>query len=365
MDGGVDGGTTDAGPINGLDLNDVAWLFPLPLVANDLLALDSAGPRGALLPRALYDGLPAMLPGGDAGVHDDFRVISARVDPCFPTDAQNPECRKQLRLVAQPVMYAGLPTTHDATIHLFFDLSDDDWADVQTTVDELHELAGGATRGKPLDVHPVMKVQGMKGAYATKLKALITRLCGAQTLTRVAFMRLVQEDVAWSFGAFEVESGALVDDTIPRLNTLKEQGVQEFGNETFRNGDLQPAAPGDQLITLLSESELRLTDTRTLQKAITSALRIENPHLESPKTIDCGSCHVASRALSNAKAQRQVDTSGYAEQFSTELRFNLARVDAVGNDPKVLRAFGYFGAQSALSQRTINEASVVAAQMTH
>lgn len=366
---GVDGGH-DAGPDvgatdGGLDLNDVSWLFPLPTVPGDLLSLDSAGPRGALLPRALYDGLPAMLPGGDAGVHDDFRVIGARVDPCFPTDAQNSGCRRQIRLVAQPVTYASLlPTTEDATIHLFFDLSEADWADVQATVDELHALAAGATRAKALDVHPVLKTQGLRSAYALKLKDLITRLCGAQTLTRVAFMRLVQADVAWSFGAFNVSNGALVDDTIPRLDTLSVQGVQEFGNDAFRNGDLQPAAPGDQLVTLLSESELRLTDARTLQKAITSALRIENPHLESPKTIDCGSCHVASRALSNARVERNVDTSGYAEQFTAAPRFNLSRVDAVGNDPRAMRAFGYFGSQSALSQRTINESAIIAAEMT-
>lgn len=361
IDAGVDAGASDGG----LDLNDVSWLFPLPVTSNALLSLDSSGPRGALLPRALYDGLPAMLPDGDAGVYGDFRVIGARVDPCFPTDAQGSGCRKQLRLVAQPVTYdLLLPSTQDATIHLFFDLGDADWADVRTTVDELHALANGATRGKPLDVHPVLKAQGLNGAYATKLKSLITRLCGAQTLTRVAFMRLVQADLAWSFGAFDVRDGALADDTIPRLDALQVQGVQEFGNDAFRNGDLQPAAPGDQLVTLLSESELRLTDERTLQRAITSALRIENPHLESPKTIDCGSCHVASRALSNAKAERQVDTSGYAEQFTTEGRFDLSRVDTVGNDPRALRAFGYFGAQSALSQRTINESAVIAAQLT-
>lgn len=362
-DGGVDAGSSDGG----LDVNDVSWLYPLPYQASDLLSLDSAGPRGALLPRALYDGLPELFPdGGDNNLHDAFRVIGARVDPCFPTDAQNSGCRKQIRLVAQPLVESGLtPTTEDATIHLFFDLSDADWADVQTTVDELHQLAGGATQGKPLEVHPVLKSQGLKGEYANTLRELITRLCGAQTLTRVAFMRTVQADVAWSFGAFNVANGALVDDTIPRLDDLKLQGVQEFGNDDFRNGDLQPGAPGDQLFTLLSESEMRLTDERTLQKAITSALRIENPHLESPKTIDCGSCHVVSRALTNAKAERNVDTSGYAEQFTTDARFNLSRVDSVGNDPKALRAFGYLGNKSALSQRTINESAIVAAEMTH
>ena len=147
-------------------------------------------------------------------------------------------------------------------------------ANVQATVDELHALAAGATRGKALDIHPVLKTQGLRSAYALKLKDLITRLCGAQTLTRVAFMRLVQADVAWSFGAFNVSNGALVDDTIPRLDTLSVQGVQEFGNDAFRNGDLQPAAPGDQLVTL----EIALPDDVTeLARRLEGWQDVSNP----------------------------------------------------------------------------------------
>ena len=108
-----------------------------------------------------------------------------------------------------------------------------------------------------------MRAEGLAGPYATTLQALLTRLCGEQNLTRVAFMRLVQTDVAWRFGALNVVNGALVADAIPRLTNLTEQGVQEFGNTDFRSGQLQPAASGDNLIVLLSESEMRLTDTRT------------------------------------------------------------------------------------------------------
>lgn len=366
-DSGVDSGVpgfTDGG----LDLNDVSWLYPLPPPNQhaQLLGLNSAGAKGPLLPRELYDALPGGLvelePNAD--LFTQFRVVGARIDPCFPATATG-GCIKQLRLVAQPVRNEQLQTTTaDATLHLFYELTDAEFAFARETVLDLKALAGNATARQPLDVHPVMKSQGLGGAYATKLNGLLLAACGAQNLTRIAFMQLVQVDVAWNFGAFDVRNAALVADPIPRLAERTLQGVQEFGSTDFRNGTLQPAPSGDFLDVLLSESELRLTDQRTYDRAITSALKLEHPARSSPKTADCGSCHVASRSLRNARAERPVDLSAHADVFVANPRFDLRRVDAVGDDPRALRAFGYFGRQSALSQRTINESAEVAEALT-
>ncbi len=365
------GSTTDAGsPFTdgGLDLNDVSWLVPLPPAAQvpSMLGLETNGGRGPLLPKPLYDALPGLVTGLDAqALYTQFKVISIRIDPCFPRTATS-GCIQQLRLVAQPITVTALlkTTTEDGTIHLFYDLSDADFADAKQMVWQLKALAGANTDGVPLDVHPVMRAQGLTGPYATLLHGLVRRLCGAQNLTRVAFMQLLQPGAAWTFGAFNVENSQLVADPIPRLNALTVQGVQEFGNTDFRSGQLQPAATGDDLQVLLSESEMRLTDQRTLDRAVTSALRIEHPARSNPKTIDCGSCHTASRALSNARKERSIDTSTHADRYVGNPRFNLTRVDAVGDDPRALRAFGYLDAQSALSQRTINESAEIADAMS-
>ena len=362
-----DGGTVDAGPSTllrtGLDLNDVSWLLPLPAPGHhsQLLGLDTAGSKGALLPRRHYDVLPGLVTAEDAAeLFPKFRVVSVRIDPCFPREATS-GCIKQLRLVAQPLTVTSFKTTtEDGAIHLLYELTDAEFDSARETVRELKRLAAGATDGRPLEVHPVMRGEGLAGPYTTLLHALVTRLCGEQNLTRVAFMRSVQADVAWRFGAFNVVGGALVTDTIPRLNALTQQGVQEFGNTDFRSGQLQPAASGDELSVLLSESELRLTDTRTLDRAVTSALRMEHPARSNPKTVDCGSCHVASRALRNARHERTIDTSTHVDSYVGNSRFDLRRLDGAGDDPRAMRAFGYFADQSALSQRTINESAEVA-----
>lgn len=360
-DGGVDGG--GGGFLDGgLDVNDVSWLLPLPAVRTQLPGLAATGAKGALLPRGLYDEMPSTVTGLEAAVlYDEYRVVGVRVDPCFPRDAQG-GCVPQVRLVAQPVIAdgPGRTTTRDATLHLFYELTASEFAEAHRAVWALHGLAAGRTQGRPLEVHPVLSAEGLGGPYAVELFGLVSRFCGAQSLVRVAFMRLLQDDVAWRFGAFNVQAGALVADEIPRLGALTEQGVQEFGNTAFRSGELQPEPVGDELSVLLSESAMRLTDERTLQRGLTSALRHEHPERLNPKTADCGSCHVASRARRNAEGRRMVDTSRHPDAFVGNPRFDLRRTDAVGDDPRALRALGYFGRDSALSQRTINESAQVA-----
>jgi len=347
-----------------LTLNDVSFLMPLPVAGKEaaLLSMADDGMKGPLLPRRLYDGLPLLVEkqSGDE-LYRELRVISARVDPCFPGSAPPaaPSCVKQVRLVAQPLFVKdGVLTTRDATVHLFYSLDAATFSGVVQHLFALDEVAGPMTDGA-LDVHPVLRRQGLDGPYHGRVKAMLLEVCGFATLSRVAFMSVDEQGRQWRFGAFNVVGGALVDDLIPRLPTLKAQAVQEFGTESFRNGALIPGAPNDTLDTLLSEASMRLLDRRTLDKALTSALRIEHPERSSPKTIDCASCHVASRARRNAETFHHVDSSGHADAFTAQ-GFDLSRIDAVKDDPKALRAFGYVGRESAFSQRTINESAEVA-----
>jgi hypothetical protein len=359
-DAGFDAGTPHLD--GGFDVNDVSFLFPLPAGSlNELLPMGET-----LLPRALYNQIPQIDSQVDAGaLFSRLRVVAARVDPCFPkAPPPSTECVKQLRLVVQPVFIdadAGV-TTNDAAIHLFYTISDVNFIHIHQELWKLHDAYSGVTWDQALNVHPVMKQQGLNGDYAMRVKTLISTHATTASLKRVAFMLVAANQAAWTFGAFDVENGNLLESMIPRLNQLTRQGFQEFGSELFRNGELQPHALGDDLRTLASESMMRLTDERTLKRAYASALKIENPHLSSPQTIDCASCHIASRAKSNAQFRRMVDESGFAEYFTHHL--TLRREDAAANNPFALRAFGYFKNQSAISQRTINESALIAEQLS-
>jgi hypothetical protein len=347
-----------------LTLNDVSFLWPLPPPPDlgTLLRVDGVDTQSVFLPPSVANGLPELVEAVDqTRVMGELRVVSARIDPCFPGSAPPApaSCRKQIRLVVQPVfVHENAVTTRDATLHLFYELPDDAFFEVERVLFELDERAGEETDG-PLDVHPVLAREKGQGPYTRTLRTLIETWCGPGTLVRVAFMSVNRDGDTWRFGAFNVSHSTLMADPIPRLSTLTVQAFQELGTETFRNGALIPPAPNDPLDTLLSESALRFADERTLGKALSSALRIEHPSRTSPKTIDCASCHVASRARRHAETSRRVDSSGHPDLF-TDSEFDLTRRDGARDNPKALRAFGYFGRLSAFSQRTINESAAVA-----
>ncbi len=351
-----------------LDLNDVSYLYPLPatLAGRDsLLKLTSAGPKGALLTRAFFDQVkPVDEVLTASAIYSELRIISARVDPCFPTNKKDEplKCSKQIRLVAQIIEeQTGAITTRDGTIHLFFDMTDSEWPQVIEGVTALKKLAGAATDGKPLDVHPVMKSEGLDGAYAKRLAQLITDFCGEQNLSRVAFMISGKDGKNWTFGAFNRKGATLEADPIPRFTDKKEQQVQEHGNETRRNSEMVPTPTNIDLTTLLVYTDLQLADDLTLRRATKEALLIENPDKETPQTIDCASCHLVSRALTFASGNRNIDLASFTtERYLAQPRFDMHRVDAAKDNPFAQRAFGYFHADSALSQRTINESAAIA-----
>ena len=350
-----------------LDLNDVSYLYPLPATIagrDSMLKFTSAGAKGGLLTRAFFDQVKAVEENVDKTIiYDGMRIVSARVDHCFPVNKKDEplKCVKQVRLVAQIVQEKdGGVTTGDGTIHLFYDQTDAEWEKVLEGVGALKDLAKTATDGKPLDIHPVMKVEGLNGPYAKKLNELILAQCGEQNLSRLAFMISSTDGNDWTFGAFNRKGTLLEADPIPRFVDKNEQQITEHGVEERRSSEMIPSPSNIDLTTILSYTEIQLADDLSLARATKEALLIENPDKETPQTIDCASCHLASRAVSFAAKTRNIDLSSFADRYVAPARFDVRRVDEVENDPFAQRAFGYFHAKSALSQRTINESAQIA-----
>jgi hypothetical protein len=374
---GTGGGAGGGSAQTSLDLNDVSWLFPLPdwNHRDQLLGLDDSGAQGALMPRALYDQLVKLVPDQElADTHDRIKVVSVRVDPCFPATVPPaaPACFRQIRLVAQPIIssaqLASLGSnqlsTDDATIHLFYNLDAATFGSLVDDVYALKKMAGDDTKGA-LRVHPVLKDKGLDGDYAKALKAMVLKYAGDTTLTRVAEMNVAafsdtdkRTGFVWSFEMFDRSGSSLTNEQIARVDSSA-QGVQQNGSDASRQGSLNPSPPNDDFETLMTTTDTAQADDYTLESAFKSALTFENPDRSSPRAVDCGSCHAASRSRTAAEQQRNVDTSSYAEHFN-DSAFDLSRQDQTPTDPHVLRAFGYFFDQSAFSQRTINDSAVTA-----
>lgn len=345
------------------DLNDVTFVFPLPKTdagINQLLPMGATGDAGVLLPASMRSALPNPLSNfADPALNstvDQARVIAARVDPCFSTP-----CRQQVRLIAQPVRREldGTIRTVDATVHLFYDLNNQEFSSVVDGLTRLKKRAAGRTGCRPLGVHPVMKEEGLSGGYASELKKLILSVAGARTLTRVAVMELVQPGEAWRFSAFNVSNGALVADPVPLLNGAQRQLFQ-IGDTVINGHRLESISPtplNSPLAALLNPNAVAATPNAQLQSAVDFAFTIENPKSKGPFDVDCVSCHVADRVRRRANELKGV-TFTSVNKF-TRLAYNL-KLPAGATTPDFQRSLGYAGDLISINQRVINESAEVA-----
>jgi len=361
----ADAADSDSAGGTAYDLDDVSFLYPLPATGqeNDLIALTATGARGALLPASVFAALGQAQPDMSNYALDTYRVVGVRVDPCLPsTPPPSTACAKEIRLSAQPLTTDPTTqgvTTEDAAIHLFYDLDDATWADVLARLAALKAIAGSSTSGVPLGVHPTMQAQGLTGAYAQALAALVLADAGDTNLVRVAYM-VAPFDQDWFMGTFERSGSSLSPDAIPRLDGgITMQLSNTTGGTNDNVASLQPPPSPFDLQILLDYTQLPTADIGTVTTEAHAALSAENPSLSNRVTIDCATCHVATRALDAAQSMRGLDASDFPERFS-DPSFNLTRTPGAADALQAQRGFGYFGAQTAFSQRTINESAVVA-----
>jgi hypothetical protein len=95
------------------------------------------------------------------------------------------------------------------------------------------------------------------------------------------------------------------------------------------------------------------------QRAMDALSRVENPLIESPDTVDCAACHMANRLRGHLQSTYAL-SSGLSYTASAE---SIRQIGGAERDNNNLRAFGYFDAQPAISQRTANETIKVLAAM--
>jgi hypothetical protein len=369
-DGGVDNREVDAGtpdgggsgctPEPGLGLNDVSFLFPLPPSASEnlLLPVTASGARGVLLPERVRTDLPpSLILSGTPVPPSSAFVVAARVDPCFRV-GEGP-CRKQIRLVAQPLAASGEGAL-DATVHLFYDLPDGDFSQVRDELLALKRIAGDETRCAPLGVHPVMKREGLAGPFAVRLKALILRFCGEQTLSQVAVMTFSGQIPFWSFRALDV-AGGLTPVAIPRTQGATHQDFAARSGPVGgppRYGTLQPEPIRSKIPVLLDYQAIRDQPEPVIRQAVDESWALEDPKRESAGTADCLSCHLAGRARELALEDRGVSADPTDSAYRNP-RHDLSLLpDGAGVQSQ--RAFGYVPTGPSITQRVINESAEAA-----
>lgn len=365
---GIDAGVTpDAGPRPPaeLDLNDVSFLIPLA-APEALWAVDAVIDGRRLIEESWatetfppFEDLNGGVPAREERIHH-FQIVGVRVDHCFPGEAPLPTCRRQIRLVAQPVeVFAGTPVAHDSAVHLLYDLDDPAWRELQVGLRELRALANGRTQGQPLTIHPVLAAEGLNGPYGQRLFRLVRRLAHSDALSQVATMN--GNGAAWSFEATDRIGGQAVRHPIPRLGAeVVQRSTQPSIGSGLEGYDVDPTPGEDDALSYFYRSAAFLEDPADhVVQRFEAAQELLDPARSSPATHDCVSCHVAHFTLHQAALRRAQVLASLPPAF-TAAGFDLRRLDPNLERPESFRAFGYFGSDPAVTVRVSAESALVA-----
>ncbi len=350
------------------ELNQLSILMPLPEreAPNHLWAPKTRVRDGVPLPEQVYQALPLLvIPGDRNWLFEHLRVVAVRIDPCFIEGSE--PCQKQIRFVWQPVEQVnGVWRTLDAAIHTFHLLDDRSWSDLVAELAKLNKKFP-IPPNLPLGIHPLLKVQGMTGAFATELARILIGHIREKNFIRATAMTVNTEGTIWVFTGFDVKDGQLTRTSIPKTDNVAQAFFSNLKGSPEYITRMNPEPSGEQLfLTLLSDSfqAKQKMSQNDVVEVVRKSLEFGNPRLSNPGTVDCASCHAA-RAL---PAWGQVNFPNWDWQglFAKEIfrgQGNLNNTSIRPERTNVLRSFGYFESDPAISPRVIHETSLAAELM--
>lgn len=350
-----------------LGLNDVSILLPLPKSEDwDLLPKpQTLGGKGALLTREIFNQVPQLVAfASNDDVYSAMRAVGIRIDPCF-TEGHGPvKCQTQIRLIWQPLSVTGNETsTIDASLHTFYQLSEPEFKSLVVELKNLKATTGDETNDQALGINPIIKSQGLGGAYYTQFIKILYSYIGIENFSRVTFMQLSMNGNAWVFGGFDYKNSELQPILIPRVDSFR----QTFKNSATPRpiwfiGGITPEPTQSENFNILTRDSRKLApqDEAAIIEAAKSAFKFENPNLHNPGTVDCVSCHVAQPAKIWAMRQYpwlQIDSLSRDITYSSKL--NIRNMSPMQIHTNIVRSFGYFMSMPFVAQRTINESAEV------
>lgn len=365
-EGGADPGTGGGRPRDSFELNDVSILFPKNANAEGMYAASDMAEHGALLPLSAFSkvgpiasigsttGTGGTMPEPVEDTYPQLRVVSARIDPCFPSLAAA-SCRHQVRLVMQPLRDNLF---EDAALHVFYDLPPEDFQALLSDIQRLKRESQTESSG-PLRVHPILSDEGPGGPFARGLRAALFAQIGADRLTRVTAMHFDGLNFVWTFRGFDFADG--VAHPISILGTSdQQQSFHDFSSTGFA-ATVMPVFEADApLEPAWSSADLRDAGRNVQQSAYSAALKLENPTIVDVESASCVACHTAGSVRLWSEAELGFSSTDDANHFESIFDLSLAVSDTVPPGPDRLRAFGYKGDDAIWSQRTINDSAAVA-----
>jgi len=343
-------------------MNDVSVLLPLPK-SNELsefIGPETAGDKGSLLPRSVYDRLPNLTPDTkpDVVYKELLHVVAIRIDPCFVEGVGPKACHRQVRMIWQPIIASERETyTRDAAVHTFYEFGENEWREV---IDEWKKFSEPEV-GEALSVHPKLALEGFSGAFWKNIRTAILKFCGAQNLTRATAMNVMNGEQVWAFAGVDIRKTEVTSILIPRIGRTVQGIVMGTANTDEFTGSIRPAAAADpELEAFVQDSIGMKKNEKELIGMIKRIHEYENPKLNNPGTVDCVSCHLAQSA--RAWAQTNFQSWDWKSEFKDNVYvapLNITNASEMPFKSNHFRAFGYFYDKAMISQRVINETAEV------
>jgi hypothetical protein len=341
-----------------LGLNDVSILVPMPRLEADAQYLPK--PQDGLIPANILSQLePLIMDDNSVDRIKSLKLVAFRIDPCFNEEVGPVKCRHQLRLVFQPMSYYQNGTLlFDAAVHAFYEFDEGafnlllkDWA--QTLTDR--------SSTQPLQVHPTLKAEGLKGPLWQKYRNIIAKYCREKNLVRVTESTVDRFGMNWEFMGFDIDNqGRTTKINIARANVPKQVFSSNPGDISEFSAEVTPTLPNEQEITDFFDGSSRQKDT-TQWKAVRRAFEFENPQKFNTGNLDCVSCHMAQSIrlwgeghFKNWATDKEIRASRFVSARNLE---QTSKPFAITNR---VRVFGYFFDEANISPRVINESAQVA-----
>ncbi len=378
-----------------LQMNDLSVMFPLAKSEAEFDLYPSAsslGANGVLVPEALYNSDPES---GEIP-YDNLRVVAFRLDPCFAhlgpiTDPSM--CDNQIRLIFQPLAFdSDMTTAEDAGVHVLYSITRDQLVAAANEIAAARAAFGDSDLGA-VAVHPLLASQGLSGPFAQQLFAIIAKYADGTKIERITSFIAdggaaggggpiptngvemgsgsgsgsddpppLDGGIFWELHGMSVANGVETAIAIPSLP----EGTTDMSLEASI-GPLEASfspetGSADNIVTLANADQAMSATQVQRQAAFDAALRIENPTMNSPNTIDCASCHMAEPARTLVGQQMLgMSPAGDSNAFSPASTIPTADLAVttpmlVGSDGGLnIHAFSYRGSDPMINQRVINE----------
>ena len=354
-----------------VQMNDVSILFPVAKNEKEKAAYLRASTKiagGVILPANLYTsetGQPmerTKLPPVGAPnetPYNELHVTAMRLDPCFASLSANPKesaCENQLRLILQP------GTGQDSAVHVFYTITRAELVEAVTEIIALRNASTTADLG-PLNVHPLMKKEGLLGPTATGIHELIKRYASEKNLSKFTVFS-ARDNFNWDFSSHAVKDGQATRETIVTTDASTQNFFVGFGQKP--QGIFSPPTKHiDNVTLLLNETNWNAASTTARKKAADAALRVLNPGKHSPNTIDCASCHVAEPGL--AERAPTAFSAKNINRFVADKRwinaYVMRRMQTSRTEGNNFHIFSYKNDVARISTRAINETAGVVAYL--